>query len=147
MLANILGGRVGVYSPATVRARNPSRLSSMYVPEVLIDGFTAGHNQGEGGHGQIPTMRPLSFVAWHCKPIATPVARSNSIDSQNSTSDRYIKIVVLSFHVTSRSADANSMPANLTSKNWLDSQDMPGVFLTSEAVCMRYVRDLRSLGS
>jgi hypothetical protein len=101
VLANILSGRVGVYSPATVRTRNPSRLSSIFVPQVLIDGFTTGHNQGEFRHGQIPTMRPLSFVAWHRIPIATPVARPNSIDSQNGTSDCYIEIVVLSFHIPS----------------------------------------------
>lgn len=44
MLANVLSGRAGVYSPTAVRTRNECRLVSASIPEVLSDGLTTGHN-------------------------------------------------------------------------------------------------------
>lgn len=145
VLAYVLSGGVGIDPPAAVRAHNPWGLSSMLVSEVLIDGLATSHDESESRHGQITTVRPLSFITGHHPSVARPVARPSSVDPQDRASDCHVKAMIVSPHVVARPADTDSVPTNVTSQSGHDSNHMSSVLLTSKAISMGSVGGLTAM--
>lgn len=114
----------------------------MLVPEVLIDGLATSHNQSESRHGQVTTVRPLSFITGHSPSIARPVVRPDSIYSQDRASNVNVEAMILSSHVMARSTDTDSVITNMTGQSRHDSNHVSSVLLITEAISVRSVGGL-----
>ena len=146
MRAHISIGSGGVDSPAAVRANDPWRLVSAGITQVFGDGVATSHDQGEGGHGKVTTVRPASsFITGHSPSVACPVGRPGSIYLHDGASHSGVEAMVLSSHVRPRSADAHSVSANMASNGRTNSHHMTGAFLTTEAVSVRLKCGIRSM--